>query len=188
MDLWSSDGEPDCGAILDNVAASGLFVIPDGLKPLVGIGAVAGSGDEAASADSLPGETSALLTFLEAPFSQVPPYEQYVSGMAPFDTHQGVKGQEFDRVMVIMDDSEARGFMFGYEKLLGAKERTSTDLANESAGKETGLDRTRRLFYVTSSRARCSLALVAYSADPERVKSHVLKCGWFDESEILLGV
>ena len=36
----------------------------------------------------------------------------YFSGKARFDTHQGVKGREFDRVMVIMDDSEAKGFTF----------------------------------------------------------------------------
>jgi len=187
MDLWLG-GEPDCGAILDNVAASGLFLIPDSLQPLVGIrGATSGcAGEGVDAADSMPGDARALLALLAAPFSRVPAYEQYVTGKAPFDTHQGVKGQEFDRVMVIMDDAEARGFMFGYEKLFGARERSSTDLANEASGKETSLDRTRRLFYVTSSRAKSSLALVAYSADPQKVKAHVLGNGWFDESEIVL--
>jgi DNA helicase-2/ATP-dependent DNA helicase PcrA len=131
-------------------------------------------------------EIVALESFLNAPFSQVLPFAIYVDDLAPFGTHQGVKGLEFDRVMVIMDDSEARGFMFGYEKFLGAKERSATDLKNESEGKETTLDRTSRLFYVTCSRAKSSLALVAYSANPEAVKSHVLKNGWFDDKEIVL--
>ena len=46
---------------------------------------------------------------------------------APFDTHQGVKGLEFPRVFVVIDDEAARGFMFSYEKLFGARAMTSTD-------------------------------------------------------------
>jgi DNA helicase-2/ATP-dependent DNA helicase PcrA len=90
--------------------------------------------------------------------------------------------------MVIMDDSEARGFMFGYDKLLGAKDRSTADLKNEKDGKETTLDRTRRLFYVTCSRAQSSLALVAFSANPEAVKSYLIDNGWFDCDEIVLRV
>jgi DNA helicase-2/ATP-dependent DNA helicase PcrA len=125
-----------------------------------------------------------LLGFLETPFKQVGLYEMYVSSRAPFDTHQGVKGREFDRVMVIMDDAEARGFMFGYEKLFGVKEPSATDIKNVREGKETGKDRTRRLFYVTCSRAKKSLSLVAYTENPAAVKAHVLKLGWFEENEI----
>lgn len=53
--------------------------------------------------------------------------------------------------MVILDDEEALGFLFSYKKLFGAKEPTTTDKQNE--WKETSIDRTRRLFYVTCSRA-----------------------------------
>lgn len=188
MSLWT-DEEPTCGAVLENVATSELFAIPDSLKPLLALKQKPVSVDETGGeqdADRLPDEIKALERFLEAPFSQVRPYARYVSNEAPFDTHQGVKGLEFERVMVLMDDSEARGFMFGYEKLFGAKERTTTDLKNENEGKETSLDRTRRLFYVTCSRARSSLALVAYSADPEAVRSHLVKNGWFGREEIVL--
>lgn len=73
----------------------------------------------------------------------------------------------------LMDDSEARGFMFKYEDLFGGK----TD------GKV--LEATRRLFYVTASRAKKSLALVAYSSNPGRVKHFVLDQGWFSEDEVI---
>ena len=53
-------------------------------------------------------------------------------------------------------------------------------------GKDSSIDRTRRLLYVTCSRAVRSLALVAYSENPEAVKSHVIKNGWFNESEAAL--
>jgi DNA helicase II / ATP-dependent DNA helicase PcrA len=48
--------------------------------------------------------------------------------------------------MVIISDEEARSFLFSYEKLFGAKEKSATDLKNESEGTETTIDRTRRLF------------------------------------------
>ena len=121
---------------------------------------------------------------LNAPFSQISPYDSYVNGSAKFSTHQGVKGLEFPRVMVILSDEEARGFLFSYEKLFGVKEKTTTDLKNEQEGKDTSIDRTRRLFYVTCSRAEKSLAIIAYSSNPEMVQNHVLTNGWFEEYEI----
>jgi DNA helicase-2/ATP-dependent DNA helicase PcrA len=128
----------------------------------------------------------ALREFLNAPFEQVRRYATYVSRETGFDTRQGVKGLEFSRVMVVMDDEEARGSFFSYEKLFGAKARSDRDRENEQSGNESGLDRTRRLLYVTCSRAEKSLALVARSANPELVRRHVLAQGWFDESEVVV--
>lgn len=180
------DSEPTCGQVLLSVAENVLFDIPDGLKPVLQIlkSDSTAKSDETEVADPPTAETSALLAFLDAPFGQIDLYRQYVSGLASFDTHQGVKGLEFARVMVIMDDAEARGFMFGYEKLFGAKLASATDLKNVQEGKETGIDRTRRLLYVTCSRAEKSLALVTYTESPDAVKSHVLSNGWFSEEEI----
>lgn len=81
-----------------------------------------------------------------------------------------------------MDDSEARGFMFSYDRLFGAKE----DTRKKDPKQETAIDRTRRLFYVTCSRAEDSLALVAYTSEPEQVWDHVLREGWFNNDKIEL--
>ncbi|MCZ6814703.1 MAG: ATP-dependent helicase, partial [Alphaproteobacteria bacterium] len=80
----------------------------------------------------------------------------------------------------------ARGFMFSYDKLFGVKDKTATDLKNEQENKETGIDRTRRLLYVTCSRAMKSLALVLYSPNPEKARTHVINEDWFSEDEIEL--
>ncbi|QIO88531.1 Fis family transcriptional regulator [Stenotrophomonas rhizophila] len=106
-------------------------------------------------------------------FSQISPLATYLSRKARFDTHQGVKGLEFERVMVIMDDQEARGFMFKYEDLFGRKTEGKT------------LEATRRLFYVTASRATKSLALVAYTDDVARVRKFILDNAWFSEDEVV---
>ena len=123
---------------------------------------------------------------LEAPFDQIERYDRYVRGVSQFDTHQGVKGLEFPRVMVVVSDDEARGFMFAYDKLFETKAKSKTDLENEAAGKETTIDRTRRLFYVTCSRAEQSLAVVYYTADPTLARDAMIRQEWFEPGEIEL--
>ncbi len=185
--LWT-DGEPTCAEIAANIAETNLFAIPDSLKAaLAAKNAAPAEKPEDEEADPVSDQIAALVAFLDCPFSEIAPYAAYVAHDAPFDTHQGVKGLEFERVMVLMDDGEARGFLFGYDKLLGAKVPTASDIKNVQEGKETSLDRTRRLFYVTCSRARSSLALVAYSSDPAAVRAHVIANEWFAADEVLFG-
>jgi len=59
-------------------------------------------------------------TSLKVPFTVMEKYMEYVTDKTRFATHQGVKGLEFPHVVVIMDDNEARDFLFSYEKLFGA--------------------------------------------------------------------
>ncbi len=189
MALWEP-GEPSCGQVLESIAETNLFDIPDRLKAALAA-RVTPAGEvkaEDEKADPPSEDMLALLEFLECPFSMIEPYAAYVAREASYDTHQGVKGLEFDRVMVLMDDREARGFMFGYDKLLGAKAPTQSDIKNQQEGKDNSIERTRRLFYVTCSRARTSLALVAYTENPAAVQAHVLANGWFDANEVVLAL
>lgn len=180
--MWEEAGDPTLLDVLRNIHTSGLLAIPESLRPNVTRDVdVADDPDqdeeEEEEADRQTAKSVAFDNFLAAPFSQVARYDAYVSGRAAFDTHQGVKGLEFPRVMVIMDDAKARGFMFSYEKLFGAK-----------AVGDSSTEATRRLLYVTCSRAEKSLALVAYSAQPELVREHVIKEGWFDKDEVQIGI
>jgi len=184
LSLWNEGNDPHCINILQCVAKLNLFDIPSGLYPFANE-EIRGQ-NVAEDSDNYQGNDllNAWEECLIAPFSQVKAYGSYIKGESKFMTHQGVKGLEFPRVMVIIDDSSAGGFLFSYEKLFGAKEKTNTDVENELAGRDTTIDRTRRLFYVTCSRAEKSLAIVAYSQNPEAVKKHVLEEGWFEESEV----
>lgn len=121
----------------------------------------------------------------ESPWSQVALYRTYLSGKAKLATHQVVKGSEFQHVMVVMDDQDAGGFLFSYDKLLGGATLTKTDRDNADQGKETSIDRTLRLLYVTCSRAEESLALMLWSADPAGASAFLSKCGWFTNDEIV---
>jgi DNA helicase-2/ATP-dependent DNA helicase PcrA len=185
--LWK-DEAPTCGSVLQCIASHGLLKIPDALKPVIALlqTVPVSEGDANAPDDQVSDETKALLAVMEAPIDQIDLYRQYVSDEASFDTHQGVKGRQFDRVMVIMDDTEARGFLFGYGKLLGEKAPSKADLENEAAQRDTSVNRTRRLFYVTCSRAKKSLALVMYADNPATVKKHVTDAGWFTDDEVIV--
>ncbi len=87
--------------------------------------------------------------------------------------------------MVITDDSSMRfKGSVAYDKLFGAKPPSKTDMDNERDGRETMNDRTRRLLYVTCTRAKESLALVIYSNNPNPIKETLLDKQWFKEDEI----
>jgi DNA helicase-2/ATP-dependent DNA helicase PcrA len=193
--LVSADQKPSARAVLGYVAETRLFKIPDALAPFATVDEVTIVGNNGGEPDDNTGEEEEVdpkselggwRQALEAQFDQIEQYDRYVRGVSQFDTHQGVKGLEFPRVMVIVSDEEARGFMFAYDKLFGTKEKSKTDLENEASGKETTIDRTRRLFYVTCSRAEESLAIVYYTADPARVRDAMARQGWFESDEIEL--
>jgi DNA helicase-2/ATP-dependent DNA helicase PcrA len=180
--LFTAEESPSALSVLRNVAQMGLFAIPESLSPFV-----APSDEEADESDIDEDARSEIVAWrraLETPFDQIEKYDQYVRHESPFDTHQGVKGREFQRVMVIISDEEARGFMFNYSKLFGTTGATKADAEREASGRDTSSDRTRRLFYVTCSRAEDSLAVVYYSATPERVRDAAIQRGWFDMTEI----
>lgn len=180
MSLWVDGADPSLAEVLRSVAATKLFAIPELLQPNAyrdkALDAVEPAVD-GVDTDRQSERAAAIDAFLEAPFSQIEPFANYVSGKAHFDTHQGVKGLQFDRVMVIMDDEEARGFMFKYENLFGGK----------GVG-DPSVESTRRLFYVTCSRAMQSLALVAYTSSPGRVSNFAINEGWFSADEIVTDI
>lgn len=188
--LWTNEHSPRFIDILRSVAKTGLFEIPESLQPIAMRTQEEQEAVEAeisGMASNNAGENSVIDNwdqFLLTSFDQLKLYVDYVDEKASFDTHQGVKGLEFPRVMIIIDDAEAKGFLFSYDKLFGVKQKTKTDLENEQAGKDTGIDRTRRLFYVTCSRAEESLAIVAYSDNPQLIKQHVITQEWFAENEV----
>ena len=182
--------------VLECVAEHRLFEIPAALRPFVVNDPEPAAGDaeqvsdaEEPEEDDLPAEASpasleAWRAFLETPYNQTVPFAEYVSDRGPFGTHQGVKGLEFERVLVILDDSDARGFLFSYDKLFEAKPLSDTDRKHLAEATDGGITRTRRLLYVTCTRAEKSLALVAYTDDPDALIASALRNGWFVPEEI----
>jgi len=113
-------------------------------------------------------------------------YANYIDGRSSFDTHQGVKGLQFERVMAILDDDETGGFLFDYDKFLGIKNLSERDRDNEVQGVDSAISRTRRLFYVICSRSEKSLAVVCYTKNPTLLKEKLIEKEWFEQEEIIL--
>lgn len=185
--LWDGENDPSLKDILHVIYETKLFPLPSLFKVIS-----SRTKDEQSTFENLDTEDEepndeaieAWDLALEAKFSEVSKYNEYLNEGSQFATHQGVKGLEFPRVVVIIDDEEAKGFMFSYDKLFGTKYPSATDIKNEAEGNETGIDRTRRLFYVACSRAEESLAIIAYSDNPNLVKTNAMTYGWFADSEI----
>ncbi|MDR1166581.1 MAG: UvrD-helicase domain-containing protein [Deltaproteobacteria bacterium] len=173
IELWKNGKTPSCLDALESIKEHCLFKLGNHVNEIL--------------MECIDGEDTKVSTLrkaLASPFDELEKYSAYVSGNTRFATHQGVKGLEFPRVMVIMDDIEARGNNFSYDKLFGAKPKTDTDIKNERENKDTTIMRTTRLFYVACTRAQKSLAIVAYSNNTKAVKLTAIKNKWFTEDEI----
>jgi DNA helicase-2/ATP-dependent DNA helicase PcrA len=205
MTLFEDERDPSCAEVLAVVAEHRLFPIPDQLRHcLPDDGPVAmGVDDVFAEPDPFIDEldlttpeakpltettiTEAWKQALEAPFSQVASYLAYVEDRSPYGTHQGVKGLEFPRVMVIADDVHARfKGLASYETLFGVKPLSDDSLKKASKGEETTIERTRRLLYVTCTRAEESLAIVLYSEAPDTIRRFLISNGWMTDAEIVM--
>lgn len=184
LELWQDAKQPKLFEILEVLNKVKLFPIPTPLNFV--LSKYSAEKEVINSEDADDEELSSWKSALEAPFTEIIQYSKYINEETNFGTHQGVKGLEFNRVLVVIDDTEARGFMFSYDKLFDIKPLTTTDKKNIEEGKETGIERTKRLFYVACSRAKESLAIVAYSDEPALLKEKVIKLGWFTEDEVLI--
>ncbi len=175
MELWKDNSIPTCLDILKSIHETGLFKLNERVDYIL---------SDPTEEESV--DITALRKALSVSFTTLEKYFAYISNNTRFATHQGVKGLEFPRVMVIMDDAEAKGFLFSYEKLFGAKPKTETDIKNEREGKDNSTARTSRLFYVACTRAQKSLAIIAYTQDSNAVKATAMKNNWFLNEEIII--
>ena len=183
-------------AVLEVIAEHELLRIPVKLQSFVAAseegkdeskwdqsGAMLGVDEETEERDD--SEIAAWAEALETEFSQIRNYKDYIEGNLIYRTHQGVKGNEFERVMVVMDDDEAGGFLFSYEQFFGVKKLSVASQKKYDDGEETGFDRTRRLFYVTSTRAKNSLAHVIYTSDLTMLRDNPIERKFAQEDEII---
>jgi len=121
--------------------------------------------DAAGGADEDNAEARSIVAFLSCAATELWGYKKYVDDESPFSTQQGVKGAEFNRVLVILDDEEGDYNLFSYGKYFGLTALSETDQKNIDQGADSVVDRTRRLFYVCCSRAEGDLAVILFVPD-----------------------
>ncbi|MCR6667627.1 MAG: hypothetical protein NVV69_16830 [Methyloversatilis sp.] len=99
-------------------------------------------------------------------YQQVAAFAQFFMTSTQFSTKHGVKGDEFDTVLVVLDDAGAAWNFYSFDKYLSGTDET----ANPGRAK-----RSRNVFYVCCSRARQRLAVIdlsgASTAKAERMRT-----------------
>ena len=131
-----------------------------------------------------PSEENAELRFMQCNAFELWGYRRYIERLSPFATQHGIKGAEFEKVLVEVDGDESRLPGFSYGKYFGIIQPSKVDQDNIDIGKDSVIDRTRRLFYVCCSRALTGLAVVVFCADTERMKQAILDKGFFDPDDV----
>ncbi len=177
------DCDPPLREVISGLQESGLLAVPNEL--LQALNTQEPDDGAAPEDDHQAQQMRAWRRVLLAPFSQIRAMALYARGLSAFDTHQGVKGLEFPRVLVVISDDEANGFTFSYDKVLGTR-ATDRDAEKEAGGGDSQRAQTRRLLYVTCSRAEHSLALMVYAQNPGAVRDEVIRKGWFGADEVVL--
>lgn len=87
----------------------------------------------------------------EVPYKEVTGVNNYVEEKTPFSTKHGVKGAEYENVVVVIDDSSWNQYKFN-------------DVFSGNRSNAARYERTLNLFYVCCSRAKNNLSVVALSA------------------------
>lgn len=142
--------------------------------------------EEEADEEESTKEVAAMDAFLACRASQFWGYYHYVNDASPFSTQQGIKGAEFERVLVVLDDDEGTHVQFSYDKYLGIRALSDREEANRLEGRETTVERTRRLFYVCCTRALKDLVVVLFTSDIARAQRQITSLGLFPEECIHL--
>ncbi|KRA97949.1 ATP-dependent DNA helicase PcrA [Devosia sp. Root685] len=192
LDRLMSDEKATVRDVLLHVHTEGLMSLDPRLTSYLGLPVAEPEADENAEDEEEDGEQDdtdrevlAMDRYLACPASQFLGYRRYTQQLSPFSTHQGIKGAEFERVLVVLDDDEGTHVQFSYDKYFGVKPPSKTDLRNLEEGKETAVERTRRLFYVCCTRALKDLVVVYFSSDPALAERKVRDAGIFPDEDIL---
>lgn len=138
------------------------------------------------AAEAPSAEDAAVAAFMACPAMQLWGYRTYIESQSPFATQQGIKGAEFQRVLIILDDEEGAYNLFSYGKYFGFTELSNTDRNNEATREDSVISRTRRLFYVCCSRAVRDLAVILVAPDVAAARQAVLAKGLFEPADVHL--
>ena len=129
-------------------------------------------------------QNEAVQAFLNCSPNEILEYKKYIEEVSPFVTQQGVKGTQFERVLLVINDDEDRQNIFSYGKLLGYTSLSARDSGNIESGIESVIERTRRLLYVCCSRAEKDLAIIIFAPNVQIAYDAVLATGYFEVSSI----
>jgi DNA helicase-2/ATP-dependent DNA helicase PcrA len=105
--------------------------------------------------------------------------ERYISFLdesSPFSTQHGSKGEEYENVLVMIDDIEAAWTNYSFSKVL------TPGVAGNPTDRQKEL--TQKLAYVCFSRAEVNLRILMFSRDAEAAKKELVERGLFQNDQV----
>ena len=104
-------------------------------------------------------------------------YRKFILDLTPYSTQHGVKGDEFDKVLVVFDDTEANWHNYSFSKLL-------TPVTVGKAPTEGQKQKSLNLAYVCFSRAMQDLRIIFFTENPEKAKHELIENKLFTNEQI----
>ena len=123
----------------------------------------------------VPRELQELAALRKVSYREIVSLSQYLSGHSPFATKHGVKGAEFENVLVVV----GRGWnMYNFNDML----EMAANPDNIPSTRQDSFERNRNLFYVSCSRPKRRLAILFTQA----LSSVALQTvrGWFGAENV----
>lgn len=115
-------------------------------------------------------------SYFSSSTEEVSAYCDFVSENTPFSTQHGVKGEEYDDVLVLFDDIEAGWNNYSFTKLFVP--------GVVGAGTDGQIERSLRLAYVCFTRAQKVLRIVLFCPAPHDAKVELIEKGMFTENQV----
>jgi DNA helicase-2/ATP-dependent DNA helicase PcrA len=115
-------------------------------------------------------------TFFDMRGAEVESYCNFLDASTPYSTQHGVKGEEYDDVIVVFDDAEAAWRNYSFAKTL------TPQVSGEPTDSQR--ERSRKLAYVCFSRAVHNLRILLFTADPDSAKKELVEQRLFQDSQI----
>lgn len=142
------DGDATVEAVLKHIREAELVTLLDDLET-----AIAGPLVPAEAGTPEAEHQSFMAKLLAIRYVEVSNYRAVLQNSLPYSTKHGVKGDEFQNVLVVLDDVGANWNQYSFSKLLAGTDNL-----------EARVKRTRNLFYVCCSRAKDKLIVADLAA------------------------
>ncbi|KAB2703188.1 UvrD-helicase domain-containing protein [Brucella lupini] len=114
--------------------------------------------------------------FFKLKADEIEKYIDFLDENSPFSTQHGSKGEEYENVLVMIDDIEAAWNAYSFSKVL------TPGVAGDPTDRQQEL--TQKLAYVCFSRAEVNLRILMFSKDAEAAKKELVERGLFQDGQV----
>lgn len=115
--------------------------------------------------------------FFSFKLTEIEKYSDFITENTVYSTQHGVKGEQYEKVMVVIDDIGSAWTQYSFSALLTPK-------TSKKDAKDTQLKRSRNLAYVCFSRALVDLRIAFFTPNAKEAAKELVENGYFKESQV----